>query len=178
MRTVFFALLLVLALACEKTDGSNKPKKLGIPCVVQRVTDGDTFTCLLDGKEEVKVRLIGIDAPESRINERAVRQSQQTGIETQEIVKMGQRAKNFVKEIITKGTEVYLEFDVQRTDRYGRLLAYVWLRDGRMLNELILREGYAQVYTVPPNVKYQERFLSAQRYARENMKGLWKEGFR
>ncbi|MFN3265126.1 MAG: thermonuclease family protein, partial [Aquificaceae bacterium] len=55
----------------------------------------------------------------------------------------------------------------------GRLLAYVWLSDGRMLNEVLVKEGYAMVYTIPPNVKYQERFLQAQRYARENRKGLW-----
>ncbi|RME11542.1 MAG: thermonuclease, partial [Aquificota bacterium] len=74
---------------------------------------------------------------------------------------------------LPKGETVYLEFDVQKTDRYGRLLAYVWLSDGRMLNEVLVKEGYAMVYTIPPNVKYQERFLQAQRYARENRKGLW-----
>ena len=68
---------------------------------------------------------------------------------------------------------VYLEFDVQKTDRYGRLLAYVWLDQTKtkMMNEILVRKGYATVYTFPPNVKYQERFLKAQREAREEAEG-------
>jgi micrococcal nuclease len=56
-------------------------------------------------------------------------------------------------------------------------LAYVWLKDGRMLNEVLVREGMAQVYTIPPNVKYQDVLLKAQRQAREEGKGFWKSGF-
>jgi hypothetical protein len=68
---------------------------------------------------------------------------------------------------------VALEFDVERIDPYGRVLAYVWLSDGTMFNEVLLREGYAQVATFPPNVKYTERFLAAQREARAENAGLW-----
>ncbi|MFN3471469.1 MAG: thermonuclease family protein, partial [Aquificaceae bacterium] len=101
-----------------------------------------------------------------------------SGRSLEEIVKMGKLAKEFTKELLAEGQIVYLEFDVQKTDRNGRYLAYVWLPDGRMLNEVLLREGYAQVYTIPPNVKYQKRFLEAQKYARENNKGFWSiEGF-
>ncbi len=59
-----------------------------------------------------------------------------------------------------------LEFDVEKRDRYGRLLAYMYLPDGRMLNEEIVKAGYANILTVPPNMKYQERFLKAYRGAR------------
>ena len=62
---------------------------------------------------------------------------------------------------------------MERTDRYGRLLAYVWLPEGSMFNEVLLKEGYAQVATFPPNVKYVERFEEAQREAREAGRGLW-----
>ena len=71
------------------------------------------------------------------------------------------------------GEEVRLELDLQKIDPYGRLLAYVYLPDGEMFNETLLRQGYAQVATFPPNVKYQERFLEAQREAREANRGLW-----
>ncbi|MCX8060755.1 MAG: thermonuclease family protein, partial [Aquificaceae bacterium] len=98
---------------------------------------------------------------------------ERTGRSMEEIVKMGKEAKRFTQSLLPAGGKVYLEFDVQKTDRYGRLLAYVWLSDGRMLNEVIIKEGYAQVYTIPPNVKYQERLLSAQRRAREEGRGLW-----
>lgn len=59
----------------------------------------------------------------------------------------------------------------KKTDKYGRLLAYVWLSDGRMLNEVLIREGYAQVYTIPPNVKYQERFFGGPKVCKGKQKG-------
>ena len=144
------------------------------PVRVVRVIDGDTYKVLYQGKEW-SVRLIGIDCPESRKNRKAYRDAERTGGDIHTIIALGRAAKEFVKKYIKPGETVYLEFDVQQVDRYGRLLAYVWLDSNktRMMNEILVREGYAQVYTFPPNVKYQERFLAAQRYAREHNKGLW-----
>ena len=71
------------------------------------------------------------------------------------------------------GKEVGLEYDVQQKDKYGRVLAYVYLEDGRMFNALFVQEGYAHVSTYPPNVKYQKLFAELQKEARENGKGLW-----
>jgi micrococcal nuclease len=68
---------------------------------------------------------------------------------------------------------VSLELDVERVEPYGRLLAYVYLPNGEMFNETLLEEGYAQVATFPPNVKYVDSFLEAQREAREANRGLW-----
>ncbi|MBL7996544.1 thermonuclease family protein, partial [bacterium] len=59
-------------------------------------------------------------------------------------------------------------------DKYGRLLVYLYLEDGRMINEEIVKAGYANLMTYPPNVRYRERFADAYRFARENKKGLWK----
>lgn len=73
------------------------------------------------------------------------------------------------------GREVGLEYDVQQRDKYGRVLAYVYLEDGRMFNALLVREGYARVSTYPPNVKYQKLFSELQKEARGNGKGLWGE---
>jgi micrococcal nuclease len=78
----------------------------------------------------------------------------------------GEAAYRFTASTL-EGDEVSLEFDMERTGRYGRLLAYVWLPDGRMFNEVLLEEGYAQVATFPPNVRYVERFEKAQREARQ-----------
>jgi hypothetical protein len=72
-----------------------------------------------------------------------------------------------------QGERVALEFDVERVDPYGRLLAYLWVAESRMFNEVLLKDGYAQVATFPPNVKYVERFQGAQREAREADRGLW-----
>ena len=136
-------------------------------CVVEKIIDGDTFIC--SGQ---KVRLIGIDTPESRYNQRVERQRSLGDKET--VINLGKEAKRFVEGVLKRGMRVRLEFDVQTHDRYGRLLAYVWLPSGEMVNEVILREGYAMLLTVPPNVKYQERLQRAFREAREKGKGLWK----
>ncbi len=122
---------------------------------VERVVDGDTF--VLAGGE--RVRLIGVDTPET------VRPG--TAVQT-----YGKEASDFAKKSLT-GKKVRLEFDVSEKDRYGRLLAYVYLEDGTFLNELLLQEGYAQVMTVPPNVHYADHFVEVQRAARDAGKGLW-----
>jgi endonuclease YncB( thermonuclease family) len=70
------------------------------------------------------------------------------------------------------GRRVRLEFDVERLDRYGRTLAYVWMGD-RLFNETLVQRGFAQVSTFPPNVEYVDRFLRAQRAARGDNRGLW-----
>jgi len=72
------------------------------------------------------------------------------------------------------GKTVRLEFDVQQFDKYGRTLAYVYLEDGTFVNAWLVENGFAQVMTVPPNVKHQEFFLKLQREAREAGRGLWR----
>jgi len=174
MRVYVKLLLLVFftVISCGGSQPAKAPENT-TPCTLVRVVDGDTFHCRLSSGEEVKVRLIGVDTPESSDNPKARRDAERSGQSLEEIIKMGKASAEFTKRLLPKGETVYLEFDVQKTDRHGRLLAYVWLRDGRMLNEVLLREGYAMVYTIPPNVKYQERFLQAQREAREKRRGFW-----
>ena len=157
------------------SKASDKPEDR-IPCRVVRVYDGDTFKCRLDNGEEVKVRLIGIDTPESRRNRKAYRDAERSGKSVEEIVRLGKKATEFTRSLMPPGTVVYLETDVQLHDKYGRLLAYVYLPDGRMLNEVLVAEGYATVYTFPPNVKYAERFVELQRKAMRERRGLWREG--
>ncbi|ADC89858.1 nuclease (SNase domain protein) [Thermocrinis albus DSM 14484] len=165
--------LTALLLACGKNPPPQTERK-GEPCVVERVLDGDTFVCKLQNGQEEKVRLIGVDTPESSANQKAHRDAERSGRSLEEIISMGKEAKAFTQSILKKGTTVYLETDVQKRDKYGRLLAYVWLEDGRMLNKVLVEEGYAQVYTVPPNVKYQDILLAAQRKAVQQKKGMWR----
>ena len=140
---------------------------------VLRIIDGDTLKVNYKGKEE-SIRLIGIDAPESRPNKKAKNDAQRSGEDLKTITAMGKEATNYVKSLVKPGDTVKIEFDVQKKDKYGRLLAYVYLSNGEMLNEEIVKGGYAYLMTIPPNVKYQERFLKAYREARENKRGLWK----
>jgi len=137
------------------------------------VVDGDTLKVLYQGKKE-SVRLIGIDTPETRVNPRAKKESQRTGQDLNTILAMGKESTKFVKTLVNQGDHIGIEFDVQKRDKYGRLLGYVYLPNGQMLNEEIVKAGYANLLTIPPNVKYQDRFLKAYREAREGRRGLWK----
>jgi len=129
-----------------------------VPASVVRVVDGDTIVCDVDGKE-IKVRLIGIDTPE-------------TVHPDKEVEYFGAEASAYTTEMLD-GQAVYLEYDVETTDRYGRDLAYVWLEDGTLFNDQLVREGYATVATYPPNVKYVDRFTESARLARERGAGLY-----
>ena len=120
-----------------------------------RVVDGDTPAI---GDE--RVRLIGVDAPES--------------VRPGHPVECFGRAASAFTERLVEGRRVRLEFDVERRDRYGRLLAYVRRAgDGRFVNAALVREGYATPFTVPPNVRHAERFAALARGARRTGRGLW-----
>lgn len=136
------------------------------------VTDGDTLKIEYKGVQE-KVRLIGIDTPESTINKKAKRDSLRSQEDVKTIISQGQKAKEFAQSLVHKGDKTHLEFDITPRDKYGRLLAYVYLPSGKMLNEEIVKAGYANLMTIPPNVKYQKRLLSAYQDAIKNKRGLW-----
>lgn len=121
---------------------------------VSRVLDGDTIE--IDGG--VKVRYIGIDTPETVDPRKAVQC-------------YGKEASNKNKELVD-GKKVRLEKDVSETDKYGRLLRYVYL-DSVFVNQYLVAEGFAKASSYPPDVKYQEIFRAAEKSARESSKGLW-----
>lgn len=123
--------------------------------MVTRVVDGDTIE--ISGGS--KVRLIGVDTPETV----------KPGVKPQPF---GKEASDFTKSLL-EGKEVNLEFDVQEKDKYGRLLAYVYLPDGTFVNAKLIEEGYAKIMTIPPNVKYEEMFKNLQEEARQEKRGLW-----
>ncbi|MFZ5424570.1 MAG: thermonuclease family protein [Patescibacteria group bacterium] len=122
--------------------------------VVSRVIDGDTVE-LSNGQ---KVRYIGIDTPES--------------------VKPGSPVECYALEAKAKNSElvlnkhVVLERDVNEADKYGRLLRYVWV-DGLLINEILIKEGFAHAVSYPPDIKYQEQLRLAEREARDLKKGIW-----
>jgi len=125
---------------------------------VVRVVDGDTINVQLADRVE-KIRYIGVNAPEIHHPVKGA--------------EPGGRAAAQVNRGLVIGRRVRLELDVQPRDRYGRLLAYVWVGD-TMVNAELVRLGYAQVMTVPPNVRYQDLFLKLQREARDAGRGLWR----
>jgi micrococcal nuclease len=135
---------------------------------VARVVDGDTLK-LSNGD---KVRLIGIDTPEMHYSDKLERDARSSRRDIARIQSLGSKASDFTSSLCL-GRRVRLEFDVKKKDRYGRRLAYVYLEDGTFVNAKIIEEGYAQIMTVPPNVKYADMFLRLERQAREKNKGLW-----
>lgn len=156
VSVIFFILAAVFYFVHEKypflrTQQDNE----AVP--VKTVHDGDTVSIVMNKKRE-KVRLIGIDAPE-----------------------MGQKpwgedAKRHLESVLQNSDwKVRIEYDVEKIDQYGRVLAYLWTNDGRLINLMMIKSGYAMLYTVPPNVKYAEEFRKAQAEARKERLGMWSE---
>lgn len=121
--------------------------------VVKRVIDGDTIG-LVDGR---RLRYIGINAPEL---------SAKNGIPC-----FGKEATEKNRTLVEEKT-IRIVKDTSETDKYGRILRYVWVGDV-FINELLVRQGFAQVSTYPPDVAHKDLFIEAQRQAKENKKGLW-----
>ncbi|MCL4365721.1 thermonuclease family protein [Patescibacteria group bacterium] len=133
----------------------------GEQALVTKVIDGDTIE-LADGR---RVRFIGIDTPETVDPRRPV------GC-------FGKEASNETKSLLT-GKVVIMQKDVSETDKYNRILRLIYLPldNGQKLfvNDYLVREGFAKVSTYPPDVKFADQFLEAERQARENNRGLWKK---
>lgn len=156
-----YFLIVLLSLSIISCNSRRDRDKLAGYLSVTKVVDGDTFW-VNDGSEKgLKVRLIGVNTPET--------------VHPRKPVEFyGKEASTYAKSILT-GNKVKLQFDVARLDRYGRTLAYVYLKDGTFLNADLIRKGYGQVMTVPPNVKYSDYFLDLEKKAREQKVGLWKK---
>lgn len=121
------------------------------PCTVERVVDGDTIRCVGLGR----VRLLLIDAPERDQGEWAARSS------------------DALAGLLPVGATVHLETDIQERDRFGRLLAYIYLPEGVQVNELMVRMGYAVVVSYPPNVRHIDPLRRARSLAQVERRGLW-----
>ncbi len=134
---------------------------------VTEVHDGDTISIRTKSFAGVplkieRVRLIGIDAPELKQEP------------------WGRLSKRYLKKLISESDWIVsVEFDVEQLDKYERLLGYVWNKKRELINEKMLENGYVVLYTIPPNVKYTERFAAAQKKAQLRKAGIWgKKGLR
>lgn len=130
---------------------------------VVRVIDGDTVEIEYEGLTETKtesIRLIGVDTPE-------------TVHPTLGEQPYGKEASDYTKSQLVVGSEVYVEMDVEERDQYGRLLGYVYLENGTFFNARLISEGYAQLSTFPPNVRWVDLYTNLQAEARVADRGLW-----
>ena len=135
---------------------ATSPEPLGgrILVKVTNVVDGDTIKI----ETGETVRYIGVDTPET--------------VHPSKPIQCYGKEASIRNEKLVEGKTIELEKDVSETDKYGRLLRYVWL-DGTLINESLVREGFAKSSTYPPDVKYQDKFIEAQRLAQAEQKGLW-----
>jgi endonuclease YncB( thermonuclease family) len=169
MRFAIIALAAVGLLACgdgSPFDGSSPttapPGVVDANATVEYIVDGDTIDVMIDGAKE-RIRFTGINTPEKARRD--------TGAPAQ---CFGDEATAFTKSLLPVGTPVRLERDVVGRDDYGRILAYVYRADdGIFVNYEIVRQGYAQPLTIPPNVTHAELMVQAARDAERDDVGLW-----
>ncbi len=135
----------------------------GMITKVHSVVDGDTIIVGNPRRKNrrLKVRLIGINAPESL-------RSLFQGVEP-----FGKEASNYVKRRLPKGRRVFLYYDAESRDKFGRVLAYVYLANGEFFNATLAKKGYAFAKRYPPNTKHSAYFESLARKARNRRRGLW-----
>ena len=141
----------------HQSDNSNLNGKDKV--YVKRVVDGDTFVATNSEGKEIKVRLIGIDTPE-------------TVKPNTPVQPYGKEASNYSKQHLN-GKDVYLEYDKEKEDRYGRTLAYVWLDENIMYNEELVKNGLAREKYFSPNGKYRSLFEKDEQQAKKDKVNLW-----
>jgi micrococcal nuclease len=157
VRTWWLSALVLLG-ACALTAGpSAAPPEAGDLVTVARVVDGDTFIAQAADRR-FRVRLIGVDTPETV--------KPQTPVQC-----FGREASSYARRALD-GRRVRLVYDVDKYDRYGRVLAYVYVGT-EFFNLELVRRGYGVVLTVPPDVAHVDDFVAAQVSARTSGRGLW-----
>ncbi len=160
--TVLLLIAIYFVWTYDKYPNNKVSSEYDGPYEVVKVVDGDTIKLDIDG-ETTTVRLIGIDTPES------VHPDQTKNVPE------GKLASEHTKDLLGK-SDVFIEYGEEPYDRYGRVLAYVYIDDDTMVNAEILNDGYAQVYTIKPNNKYEEYFKQLEDDARTHDRGLWSTG--
>lgn len=148
--------------SAASTPPAANGQKIEVKAV--RVVDGDTFIINIGGND-TRVRLIGVDTPESVAPASYHKENTEEGAKVSEIV------KSYIK----AGDTLYLEYDVGRTDTYGRTLAYLYFENGAMVQDWLLVNGYAQVMTIQPNSKYANHFVELEQQAIAAKVGIWRE---
>jgi micrococcal nuclease len=148
------AVLAILFAGCSVEELHGGGTNTDTNATVTKVTDGDTLKLSGIGS----TRLIGIDTPEVYGEHEC----------------FGKQASAFAERVVPPGTRVRYRLGIEERDRYGRALAYVYLRDGRLFNEMLAARGYAQPLTIPPNDEFADRFVAAARRARKRQLGLWR----
>ena len=162
---LLFITLLILLFACKNND--TRKKKIRAkhsaqsPGTVTNIVDGDTFDMVDSTGNIIRIRPIGINADEMHDNSHGKKGP------------FAQQAKDYLTMLIYN-KQVRLEMDVQKKDKWKRILAYVFVDDSLFVNAAMVRQGLAVIETEPPNIKYADYFYELQQKARNEKVGMWK----
>ena len=163
-RYLIYPLLILISISCQipdtRIEATTTPQSKTFQ--VTKIVDGDTFWIDNGTQKGLKIRLIGIDAPETKRSFK------------KEIGYYGKEAHAYLTKLLSN-KKVRLVSDVQPLDQYGRTLSYVYLEDGTFVNAELLKNGYAVLMTIPPNVAFADYFARLQGEAREGKRGLWRQ---
>jgi micrococcal nuclease len=139
---------------------------------VEFVFDGDSFRADM-GVLTQSVRMVGIECPEGTASSKARREARKLGMTMSEYLKYGDQAAALTRKLLPKNSKFRIDYDVEKRDKYGRLLGYVFLPDGRMVNEELVKAGLATLFPTEKNVKYKKRLVAALIQAQNNKVGMW-----
>lgn len=150
---------LLVIVGCSQSNNSAIDAEPDIAIVIE-VVDGDTVDLSIDGHRQ-RVRLIGVDTPETKHPRKPVQC-------------FGPEAAAFTESLLLRGSKVRLERDAEARDTYDRLLVYLYrASDNLFINLELVRQGFAHVLTIEPNIAYLNQFVGASHDAQLNNRGLW-----
>ncbi|MES3016760.1 MAG: thermonuclease family protein [Bacteroidota bacterium] len=162
LKHIAYSFLFIIS-SCQIRDESIETTSLKQPetfLPVKKIVDGDTFWVDNGSEKGLKIRFIGVDAPESR------------KVFNKPVGYYGKEAKVYLTQLLSD-KKVRLVSDVDPFDQYGRTLSYVYLEDGTFVNAELIKNGYAVIMTISPNVQFADYFAKLQVEARDNKRGLW-----
>jgi micrococcal nuclease len=157
MKKLFFVMMIII-ISCTVVYAENER----IPVKYIKTSDGDTARFEIDGKS-VRVRFLGVNTPE-------------VAGENKTEEPYGNEAMAYTKNKLDNATNIEIEYDknADKEDRFGRILAYIWV-DGELFQEELVRNGYAKTYMIKSNYKYADELKQAERNAKTDKKGVWSE---
>ena len=140
---------------------------------VLSIEDGDTLLVEMDGRAQ-RLQLLGIDAPEDVVNPKLHRDQQRTGLDADTLLALGQAATRYLESLVPQGQTLMLEGDLGKRDKYGRVPVIASNPDGRVLNEAMVKDGYAVVLDrYPPDDQFRGRLRRHEEAAVAQGRGLW-----